>query len=151
MPKQAHLTVSTWKVKAIGWVAIILFSWFAVLALMSKESGACIVFVLFILLALPTLLFAGPIDITDGKLGIATTFGRFELSLQEILSIEQGSAYWVFVAAKRRLSIPASFMWTGSDKTAILSALDALIQEKKIEMKSTMRADYLFSKNTKIA
>jgi hypothetical protein len=151
MPKQAHLKVSTWKVKTIGSTAIILFSWFAVLALMSKQNGAFIGFILFILSALPTFLFAGPISITDGKLGITTTFGRFELPLQEILSIEQGTAYWVFFGTKGRLSIPASFMWTGSDKAAFLSALDSVIQERNIEIKSTIRADYLLSKNTKIA
>ena len=150
MPKQAHLTVSTWKIKALGWVAITLFSLFSVLSLMSKENGAFMGFVLFILLALPTLLFAGPIDISHQKLGITTALGRYELPLQEILSIEQGSAYWVFFGAKGRLCIPASFMWTGSEKTAFLSALDSVIQDKKIEMKSTIRADYLFSKNTKI-
>lgn len=146
-----EIAVSLWKVKTVGWICTLFFTFCLVGSFFSEERFVSIFFLPFILIGIILLANAGKIHANGEKLMLNAPIGRYEMALDEIESIEHGQSTLVFISNKKRLTIPLPAWWGKTNKKEMIAIIDAALKTSEIKPKQTFRADYLFNKGTRVA
>lgn len=144
------LRVSVWMYQSVGWFGLVFFLAMALGAGFSGETGVAVGFLFFVLISFPILLLSGPISISASGMDVLTRSGRYSMKWNEVDRIETGASMMVLFADRRRLCIPLSKFWSGVDREPTLLLFQLILDELQIEMKPSIRADYLFPKGTRV-
>jgi hypothetical protein len=151
MIKQKYIRVSTLRLLKIqSWFGTFFFTIMVVGAIFAHQYRAAAQLFLFVLLSSSILLFTGSVIASSDVLVHIIPLGHFEIPWQEVDRVEFGQVNFVFFAGRKRLIIPNYGYWSGKEKDELLAFINARLEERQIEVKRSLRADYLFPKHTRV-
>lgn len=145
-PMKSELKVSTRKLQLLAWACVAFFTFCTIMSWRAGQGHVSPWFVLFILLAVPVLLFTGPITFSPEMLKVTAPVGRFEVRWRDIDRIETGQSSIVFFAGEARIGIPTPNWWAGPNRETLWKMIETLVRERQLEMRYAFRADFLFPK-----
>jgi hypothetical protein len=151
MSKQKYIRVSTLRaLKIQSWFGIFFFTAMVLAATFAHQYTAAAQLFFFVLLSSSILLFTGSVIASSDVLAHIIPLGHFEIPWQEVERVEFGQVNFVFFAGKKRLIIPNYEYWSGKEKDELLAFINERLEDRQIEVKYSLRADYLFPKHTRI-
>jgi hypothetical protein len=155
--KMAHelkepLKVKVRDFKIIGWVCVILFILFAILAWSSGQKVPALLFMMFTLLGAYLILCGGTVKMDTESIVWITSLGKYGIKWSEVQSIETDPLHYalVFNGEDKKLEIPAPGFWKGADREAMLNLLNLMTDQKGMEIVEVKKFFHKTSKNARI-
>ena len=136
----------------IGWITVLMFTFFTILSLTTRQAAVVPIFLFFVGLGLLLLLIYGTTEWDSQYIRYRAIIGQYEIPWDIVTDIEmdpQGTNL-VFKGRGRQLVIPGPFFWSGRDKHQALRLLHTQIQQRRIVVRETAWAAFKYSKKTKV-
>jgi len=147
-----EITVRTFMVPVIGWVAIAFFTFCAVMSVVNGLAILSLSFIPFILIGVPVVFMARSFTANDSAITARTIKGTYAIDWDDIAEVFIGKSNILFKGRDgRQLIIPTPSMWGFSTKRAMQTFLQAEIDRRGLSFKRSVACDYRFFKGTRIA
>ncbi len=137
--------------RIIGALAILFFSFAALLAWRAGESVVSMLFLIFGALGLWLVLGSGHVAADEDVVAVGSLLGRHELAWGRVRKVEtSGYGTLVLHADDARLVVPPPMMWSGPEKQALRALIVRQLRERSLAMRYSRTADYRIHKNVRV-
>lgn len=136
--------------KIVGWVGVFFFLFCTIAAWLDGEQVASLCFIPFVGLSSVVLLMSR-LKITTDSISTFSPFSEFRMEWYEIDRIEVSpqNAFVLHGLGRKRLVIPSTQFWSGSQKDSGLDYFIAEIERRQIEVTKNYWAEFKINKNVK--
>jgi hypothetical protein len=138
--------------KPIAWITIAFFTFCAVASWQAGQGSVTPFFLIFVLMGIAVLLFAGPVEMDAFAITCRTPLGRHQLRWDEVQSVEmdEGGQALVFHAARKQLAVPGPAYWLGRHKHAMTELLERELTRRQLPFEYNPRAVFALSRHTRV-
>ncbi len=138
--------------KIVAWLSIAFFLFAAVMSWKAGQKSVTPFFLLFVGLGVFILSTVSHIKFTNDVVSVFSPFSEYRLKWEEIERVEYGTQGTLVLHAspKKRLVIPPSSMWSGSQKAEAYMYMIKIIESYSVDIALSNLADYKTQKNVKV-
>ena len=123
---------------------------FVIWSFQESKIGAAFVFLSLTVLGCILLIFSGTVELNSERITFSNLTGRYQISWDDITSIEIAAGNFVLNGHNKRLAMPAPGYWYNRNRKAMLALLRNQMEQRGIELMYTPRATFKLSRNTRV-
>ena len=148
----ATLIIKHTLVKVVGWVCLVFFILCSVGAWRAGARGVSLFFLGFTTLSIIALLNSGSMQVDSDSIRYYLPLWSYQIKWSEVkyIEIDRQGASMVFCGENKKLPVHGPMFWSGKDKRAAGELIATQIDRYGIEVRTTEKANYRLSRNTKV-